>query len=183
MSEMNYDDFFTELSNNLEKTAVQPIRVDNSIFHQINDIMNGTQSKFNSVSDVVDDMKKRSGLTAYLEKMSKSNEKMISTAGDNNYSFDTNCDKVLLTLTNIVKSTKGGLAVPAILEKLKQIHYNDCDDKFWDDPQLLNIVAKLNLDEKSKYPDLRSNEGNMGKVNSFEDDSAWNTDAFYGINA
>lgn len=63
----------------IQREAVQPKREQKTLFDQINSIMNGTKSKYTSVQNAVDDMKARSGLTAYLEKMNKtsSDEEII----------------------------------------------------------------------------------------------------------
>lgn len=68
---------------NLNKDAVQPRRVDESIFNQINSIMNG-KSKFTSVDAAVRDMQDRSGLTAYLKK-SESQEEVKKIAATDPY--------------------------------------------------------------------------------------------------
>jgi len=180
------DSFLQELESSLNKTAVQPSRVDNSLFHQINNIMNsGVKSKFNSVSEVVEDMKVRSGLTAYLSKLSEKDKEekelnKISTASDDNFIECLN--KIKDTISNVITSTKGGLPVHAILDKIKSIHFEDCDSNFWEDARLVDYVAKANLQEKSKYPTSLNNK-NIGKVMPINESNQWDNDYFYGINA
>src|SRR5277367_3622508 len=60
------DHWLKQFEKSLQKSAVQP-KTQQSLFDQINNIMNRT-SKHSSVEAVVDDMKERSGLTAYLKK-------------------------------------------------------------------------------------------------------------------
>lgn len=69
------DYWLKNLSNALEKEAVQPRRVDQNLFEQINSIMNN-KSKYTSVEAAVEDMKSRSGLTAYLDKIKQSSDKV-----------------------------------------------------------------------------------------------------------
>ena len=70
------DHWLKKFENNLQKGAVQP-RSQQSVYDQINTIMNGTGSKFHSVQSAVDDMMQRSGLTNYL-KVSNDKEKIKS---------------------------------------------------------------------------------------------------------
>jgi hypothetical protein len=65
-NDFSEDHWLKQFEKSLQKGAVQP-RKQQSLFDQINSIMN-TNSKYNSVEAVVDDMKERSGLTAYLKK-------------------------------------------------------------------------------------------------------------------
>lgn len=69
-SHINEDHWLKQFEKNLQKSAVQSKRVDQSLFEQINGIMNG-RSKYNSVSAAVQDMMQRSGLTGYISKMSQ----------------------------------------------------------------------------------------------------------------
>lgn len=65
----------------MEKDAVQPKR--NDIYEQINSIMNGTKSKYTSVSEAVEEMKQRSGLNDYL-KISEQEEVLPVKTADQN---------------------------------------------------------------------------------------------------
>lgn len=65
------DHWLNQFQKSLQKGAVQP-RTQESLFDQINSIMNGSaKSKFPSVEAAVQDMKERSGLAAYLDKQSQ----------------------------------------------------------------------------------------------------------------
>lgn len=69
-SQNSSDDFwFNQFEKNLEKAAVQPVD-HKSIFDQINSVMRNSKSKFSTVEAAVEDMKERSGLKAYLDKVS-----------------------------------------------------------------------------------------------------------------
>ena len=72
--------WLNEFEKNLDKTAVQSRTVDNSLFNQINSIMNG-KSKYPSVSAAVEDMMQRSGLKNHLDniKNSKNNQDNLKT--------------------------------------------------------------------------------------------------------
>ena len=60
------EEFFNDFKEKLEKSAVQS-KTQESLFDQINAVINGARSKFSTVTAVVEDMKERSGLTAYLK--------------------------------------------------------------------------------------------------------------------
>jgi hypothetical protein len=176
-----------------KKLAVQPRR-EQSLFDQINSIMNGSKAKYPSVEAAVDDMKQRSGLTAYLEKakVSSSETSVTKTAAD-----DTNkvIDKkipivfrkkpdISKTLDNYVRDTKGNLAVPAIIDKLHAIHKNDVPDpKDWEDDNLILEVSKRNLSAKQSNPDSYVNDGNLGSRDTGSDSEIdpSNTDAFHAL--
>jgi len=181
------DNWLEDLEKQLDKSAVQPMQ--DSIFNQINDIMNGgapnKMSKFNNVNEVVEDMMARSGLTAHLSKtsLSKKVEKdiLVATAVDE---FMENFPQVEQTIDNIISSTRGNLSVPAIIDKLRSIHQSDVkDDKFWGDDRLIINISKKNLLQKSKFNYNNNEYHSLGKIeNGFgEDSESWNTDAFYGV--
>ena len=65
--ELDEDHWLNQFQKKLiEKDAVQPKSVDRSLFDQINSIMNN-KSKYPSVAAAVEDMKERSGLSAFLD--------------------------------------------------------------------------------------------------------------------
>lgn len=184
-----------ELQKNLlEKSAVQPRSVDQSLFHQINSIMNG-KSKYPSVEAAVEDMKARSGLTAYLEKINKTSEE--ETIGEHKkIASDQNelrhlpevikrCPQVKTTLENYIKDTRGNLPLSAILEKIKTIHKNDVsEDKHWEDEKLIRLVSQMNLREKQNNPSSYETYSNLGRRDPAGDDAIdpSNTDAFSALN-
>lgn len=195
-SAIDEDHWLKQFQKNLEKGAVQP-RQDRSLFDQINTIMN-TKSKYPSVDAAVEDMKERSGLTAYLDKVKHSNETSESTtktAGDNNQAFDKKVDltpivikkkpNIKTTLENYIKDTKGNLPVPAIIEKLRSIHQSDVSDaKDWDDDNLIRLVSSLNLEAKKNNPASYEDYSNLGSRDSITDSEIdpSNTDAFFALN-
>jgi len=292
------DKWLNNFEKSLQKDAVQSRQQDSSLFDQINSIMNGgTKSKFSSVEAAVEEMKERSGLSAYLDKQShqqdnSTQKKATASAGDENlfnrmkdlvkaqewyqlgklvgqtnkangqalkaaesivffhyypdaelkatkipleywhtytlgygegaelsdegkksdYDFTskvlniknkTASDQnnlmhkkvemqpivikkvphVLRTIENYIRDTKGNLPVPAIIEKIKSIHSNDCSDpKDWDDDKLVILVSKLNLEAKKNNPDTYTNYSNLGNRDFNMEIDPSNTDAFFGLN-
>jgi hypothetical protein len=191
------DHWLKQFEKSLQKGAVQP-KTEQSLFDQINTIMN-TKSKYPSVEAAVDDMKERSGLTAYLDRMSKISTPGLpgkkKTAADQNQVIDKKvelmplvirkCPQVKNTLENYVRDTKGNLPIPAIIEKIRSIHQGDVSDaKDWDDEKLMHLVSKLNLHAKKNNPAIFENYSNLGiheKMNDSEIDPS-NVDAFHSLN-
>jgi hypothetical protein len=196
--EAGEDNWLNQLDKKLNKEAVQPKRIDQSLFDQMNSIMNG-KSKHTSVEAAVEDMKQRSGLTAYLEKVKLSEEENRSTtikkASDNNSVMEKKVDltPVLLkkvpsiksTIENYIRDTKGNLPVPAIIDKIRTIHQNDVSDaKDWDDDKLIIYVSNLNLKAKKDNPAVFQNYENLGSrdQNDASEIDPSNTDAFHALN-
>jgi hypothetical protein len=173
----------------MQKEAVQPRAVDRSLFEQITTIMNG-KPKYTSVEAAVEDMKNRSGLTAYLSKVTLSEEgdrgqtKTASAEEEQLPALLKKNKNIVQTIDNIVRESKGNLPVIAIIEKVKSIHHNDIsDDKLWDGDDLIIYVSGLNLKEKRIH--ARNEESqNLGKSDSNNnlDIDPTNTDAFYALN-
>ena len=154
------DHWLKQFQKSLQKGAVQPRSVDMSLFEQINSIMNN-KSKHSSVEAAVEDMKERSGLTAYLDKINKTSntisiDELLSrkTASDNNNIIDKKipldetkkvslpkllqeCPKIENTLRKYIKSTNGNLPVTSIIVHIRYIHDKDVgNSKNWDDEDL-----------------------------------------------
>jgi|WetSurMetagenome_2_1015567.scaffolds.fasta_scaffold394729_2 hypothetical protein len=189
------DHWLKQFTDKLQKSAVQPRETDQSLFDQINSIMNNKHSKYSSVEDAVEEMKARSGLTAYLEKdfskISKeedTNKKTASKQHEGHNNLPTviiKCPQIKNTLENYIKDTKGNLPIPAIIDKIKSIHHVDVSEaKDWDDEKLLHLVSKLNLNAKKDNPGVFQNYQNLGlreDVNNSEIDPS-NVDAFHALN-
>jgi len=187
------DHWLKQFQKSLLKDAVQP-KAQESLFDQINTIMNG-KSKYTSVDSAVKDMQERSGLTAYLNKISETAAEKPSAkkvvASDNQEAIDKKVPMVFrkhpaikTTLENYIKSTRGNLPVPAIIDKLRSIHQNDVSDaQDWEDPKLLIEVSGQNLKEKSNNPDNFTNYNHLGNHDSDSagDIDASNTDAFLSL--
>lgn len=186
--------WLNQFQKSLQKGAVQP-KVQENLFDQINSIMNGSKSKYTSVDHAVQDMKERSGLTAYLNKVSDTSISKKTAAVDDQKAFDKKVDltpivikkhpPVMKTLENYIRDTKGNLPVPAIIDKLRSIHQNDCSDSTaWDDDKLIRLVSRLNLGAKTDNSANYENYNNLGTrdVGSNSDIDPSNTDAFFGLN-
>lgn len=185
--------WLNKFHKSLEKEAVQPR--DNSLFDQINSIMNGSKSKHPSVAAAVEEMRHRSGLIAYLEKTSNEVESYSTKiASDQNNVVEKKvdltpiiikkCPQIKNTLENYIRDSKGNLSIPAIVEKLRSIHQNDVSDsKDWEDDKLLLLVSKMNLNAKKNNPAVFEQYSNLGShenTNSSDIDPS-NTDAFYSL--
>lgn len=201
------DHWLKQFHKKLEKGAVQSKSIENSFYDQINSIMNG-KSKYTSVDAAVSDMKDRSGLTAYLDKLNKvsedneSNNTTTKTAAseteeDNNSVIDKKihfenvepiiikkCPKIKNTLENIIQSSSGNLSLPAIIDRLRSIHQSDISDgKDWEDQGLIIYVSRLNLKEKGKHShDTDESHLGMRDSSSTDDIDPSNTDAFNSLN-
>lgn len=197
------DHWLKQFEKTLEKGAVQP-RSRDSLYDQISNIMNGTQSKYPSVEAAVEDMMQRSGLTNYLE-ISKESQQQDNrkVATDHNNDFDKdvpvepkqgNTDTpdvirenpaILNTLENYIRTTRGNLPIPAIIDKLRSIHRTDiAEDKMWEDDKLIRLVSKLNLQAKKNNPASYENYSNLATQDHDTADSdvdPSNTDAFNAL--
>lgn len=190
------DHWLKQFQKSLLKDAVQP-RNPNNLFEQINSIMNG-KSKYTSVDAAVQDMQERSGLTAYLDKISKVSEREPSAkkvvASDNQQAIDKKVDMtpvvikkhppILKTFENYISENKGNQVVPAIISHVQSIHQNDCSDaKDWDDDKLIRLVSKLNLRAKKNNPSSYENHNNLGRRDSDADSDIdpSNNDAFFSL--
>lgn len=181
------DHWMDQLAKNLERNAVEP-RKDKSIYEQINSIMdNKKKSKFSSVEDAVQEMRERSGLTAYLQKVKRAAasyaEKKIAQDAQMPSIFS-KAPMVKNTLENYVRESRGNSTVPAILEKLREIHRMDVPDpKEWEDDNLVRFISILNAKEKQKYPKNDAEYVELGRAPRLQDKDidAENSDAFHAL--
>ncbi len=186
------DYWYREFEKNLQKSSVQS-KEQISLFDQINSVINGVKSKYPSVQAAVDDMKERSGLTAYLQKqktvISESSEDKVKTAEKTENSDNTEdpntpivikkCPQILNTLENFIRHTKGNLPLPSVIDKIRAIHRNDItNSKDWEDDNLMRLVSRLNLQEKAKNPSTHHQYSNLGVIEVNESDDQSNSDAF-----
>lgn len=179
------DYWLNELKSNLQKSAVQSKEKDDYLFNQINSIINGTKSKYSSVADAVEEMKERSGLTAYLTKvkLSETNEtkKIASDSSSEPVVFKNN-SSIQKTLENYISSTKGNMPIPAILNKIMSIHKLDVPNPSeWEDPNLIKLISQLNLKEKAGNPHTYEVHSNLGLNESPDVVSPENTDAWHHL--
>jgi hypothetical protein len=197
-----------QFQKSLQKNAVQPRSVDVSLFEQINSIMNN-KSKYPSVEAAVEDMKERSGLTAYLNKINKTSNTISidelmkkKTASDNNDSFDKKIplektEKVSLpkiiqeypkiehTIKRYIESSGGNLAISAVIAHIRYIHDRDVgDSKHWEEQDLKQYVSDLSLQEQLKKLHNNSDDGKLGTIDysNSDDIDPDNNDAFSALN-
>jgi hypothetical protein len=191
-SEQNIDEdnWLSRFQKTLEKSAVQPRSVDDSLFNQINSIMNG-KSKYSTVADAVEDMKQRSGLTDYLNRISKISNTEVNTktaqdkVNDPTPAVIQKVPAIKQTIENYIRDTRGNLPVPAVIDKIKSIHHNDVTNSGdWDDEKLLRYVSHLNLKAKQNNPSIYQNHSNLGTRDTMSDSEIdpSNTDAFHALN-
>jgi len=148
--------------------------------------MNNKKSKFSSVEDVVQDMRERSGLVAYLDKVRKAAAILQSakTAQDNTPVVFTKNPTIKNTLENYIRESRGNSTVPAILEKIKEIHRSDvADPADWEDENLVKFISVMNAKEKEKYPKNDAEYVDLGRAPRLQDKDidAENTDAFHSL--
>jgi hypothetical protein len=179
------DYWMDQLGKNLERSAVEP-RNQQSVYDQINSIMSNKKSKFSSVEDAVQDMRERSGLTAYLEKVKKAAASYAAKVAQNNAEpiIFTSVPSVKVTLDNFIRETRGNATVPAILEKIKEIHRTDVTDpKKWEDDNLVRYISDLNYKEKQKYPKNDAEYAELGRSPRGQDNDidSENTDAWHSL--
>lgn len=196
------DHWLKQFEKTLQKGAVQSVSKD-SFYDQINAIIGGTKSKYSSVDAAVEDMKERSGLSAYLNKIKTSEDNIKNKiASDNQDAFDKKipvegdlkivvplvirkCPHVESTLRNFISATRGNSSIPAIIDKIKSIHKSDVSNaEDFDSNDFMRYVSRLNLDEKTKNPSTYENNHNLGKLddlNDYDVDPS-NTDAFNSLN-
>ncbi len=181
------DHWFKQYQKTLQKDAVEPINRGKSIYDQISAIIN-KKSKFPSVEAAVKDMQERSGMHAYWEKVSENKDKFKVAE---NVDEKSDLPSILIkfpmiknTLENYVRDTKGNIDLPAVLEKIKNIHkFDGPQSKDWEDESFIRFVNKLNFSEKQKYNNDSANFSKLGRVdnqNSADVDPA-NTDAFHSL--
>lgn len=172
------DEWLSALESNLTKSAVQPKRVDQSMFEQINSIING-KSKYKSVQDAVADMQRRSGYLDYI------NKKVANEGSDTKeVELFKQHPEIETTFNNYITDTNGTLSVPSVIEHVRSIHQHDVkDDSLWEDNSLISYVNKLNQSsEKDNSTDTTSH--NLGKLDLHrgkDDIDKSNDDAWAGL--
>lgn len=175
------DDFWiNQLAKELNKTSVNSKEKDDSIFSQLNQIIN-KKSKYSSVEDIVNDMKHRSGYSSYMSKQSQKEEtkKTAKTASEEIALFK-QYPNVKQTIINCITDNNGTLSVPSILERVKSIHNNEVNNEgLWNDDALIKFISKTNLQEKSKETTPVTNLGKNPDLS--EEDQQLNFDFLSGM--
>ena len=141
---------------NLQKTAVQPKRKDDSLFDQINAVIGNKKSKYHSVEAAVEEMKKRSGLTDYLKSEADNEDKGHTKKANFDHQKDhppvfKKFPQIKDTIMARVESTRGKLPVAAIHEYVKNVHKHDCDNSDLEDDSLYKYIDNKNKEERKKF--------------------------------
>ncbi len=187
-----------EFASNLAKTSVESkTKADKSIYDQISSIMGNNKPKYPTVAAAVEDMKERSGMSEFLNKLRSEGQ----NESGNNKQANCKCGKpehhknkeVQLfeavpqlkdTVDNYIEDTNGNLPIPAIIEKIKSIHRNDVvEDSDWDDDQFLNYINDKSIDVKKLHPSQDMQYRNLGKTPHYKDEEIdpSNSDALYSL--
>lgn len=184
------DDWMAEFSKNLDKQSTRSKGKANSVYDQISAIM-GNKSKYPTVEAAVEDMKERSGMTKFLDKMKSESQ---SSGGNTKKADCESCEKgvklfqdvpqVKNTIDNYCDDTHGNLPLPAIVEKVRSIHRNDVSsDADWNADDLLHYINSKNTESKKKHPGDESNFQNLGRQprSNNDDIDPSNLDAFHAL--
>ncbi len=175
------------LAAHFDRTAVQPR--DNSLYDQISSIINGTKSTYSSVEDAVKDMQERSGFSAHAQTTNNYFEqKKLAQTQDNAQSNEPNLfqanPKIKDTFDNYITDTRGNVSVPAVMERVKNIHKRDVDDdSLWNDDKLIEYISNKCEEQKQSHPDTDDFQQGLGKMTNFNDSDMdiSNTDALHAL--
>lgn len=157
------DALMSEFEKELEKKAVRSVEKDNDLFNQINNVIRSKKQKFSSVSDMVEEMKERSGLNKFIK--TRQAQKVA------NQDVLQKHPEIKQTIKNYIEETKGTLPTQAILDKIKSLFKTTIpDEQFWNDEALIKHISSVNYAERINNP-KESVSGNLGK-NLFKNDEA-----------
>lgn len=181
------DDWFASFEEQLTKQAVKSKREDDSLFNQINGIINNSKNgAYRSVEDKVKEMQERSG---YLTYSSSSTEGINNKIADKEEVKKNSKPQLLMlypqieiTINNYLNDTKGTQDVPAILSHIRTIHKQDTnEDKLWEAEDLIKFIDKLNKSKENTSKETGNN--NLGRLerHDHKDVDPSNYDAFHSL--
>jgi len=166
--------WYESLKNKINKVAVNPKRVDDQLFHQINDVIRSKKSKFSSVEEKVKEMMERSGVNNFNSVKLSNKISKKAEVEENKIRLFEKIPEVKNTIKNIIDDSKGSLPLISILEKLKDFYSNDLDSEeefnMFEDEALKKYIVQENLKVKSK-PEKSNNLGKNHFKNETEDDT------------
>jgi len=184
-------DIERSLAAHFDRQAVQP-RSEN-IYDQISSIINGTKSKYSSVDEAVMDMQERSGFSAH-QKMSNNYFQQKKEAQAQNSVKDEQSAKgpqifeikpnIKDTFDNYITDTRGNVSVPAVFDRVRNIHKNEVDDSLWNDDVLTEYVSNKCDEAKKSNPNTDEVQSqNLGKMTNFNDSDIdiSNSDALHAL--
>lgn len=167
-----HPDWIDEFASNLEKSAVKSKKDDYALFDQISHIMSG-KSKYSTVEEAVEDLKRRTGLTSYLEKV-----KSASVIVENIQAFK-DAPELKIFIDNYVSDNPGttpeavvhnALNIKTIKERLPLGDDLDDDVKKY-------INDKL-IEEQAQHKSPKSEDMNLGKNDNSVNDQLQVDDPF-----
>lgn len=180
------DSWMQEFARHLEKNSVQSKSQSESIYDQLYSVIRGNKPKYPTVDAAVEDMRNRTGLAAYHNQLKAEKDKAQNkTAQQKEIEVELfhQVPQIKDTVDNYIRDTRGNLAVPEIVDKVRAIHKNDTpDNTVWANPSFLMYVHNKNMEEKKNHPDNENFNG-LGKVD-FQDSQRdpSNEDALHILN-
>ena len=148
------NDFENNLEKNLDKSAVQTAKNDKSLYEQISSIL-GSKSKFSTVDEAVNDMKKRTGLTDFLKKKANEERENILVS----------MPEVKTFIDNFIKD-RPGVAIEAVVHELLKMNpiRNNLPDRNDVPDYVRKYINKKIIEVKKEKPSRDMNNSNLGKT-------------------
>lgn len=180
------DDWFVSFEEQLTKQAVKSKKEDDSLFNQINGIINNAKNgTHRSVEDKVKEMQERSG---YLSYSSVPSGGFSNKVADNEEVKKNSKPRILmlypqieLTINNYINDTNGTQSLPAILSHIRNIHKKDTnEDNLWEAEDLIKFIDKLNGNKNSEKNNDSSNLGKLDRQDHKDVDPS-NYDVFHSL--
>jgi hypothetical protein len=152
------DHWLKQFEKNLEKNAVQSKKVDESLFHQINSIMN-TKSKYKSVSAAVEDMMQRSGLSDHLKNINKvSNDESLNNKVSTNNQVENKTASINISNEAELEVLKFAKKLKKTIDSAKKLHKSIKNTKDLPLPKVIKEVPSI-LKTLENY--IESTNGNL----------------------
>ncbi len=176
-NETKLPSWLENFAKDLQKTSVQSRQQDESTYDQISNIL-GNKSKFSSVEEAVQDMRRRTGFEAFINaKSEKENNKKI--AENVQPALFSELPKVKIFIDNYIQD-RPGTAIEAVIHALEQYFSKELSQEHLDDSLRRYIDSKI-LETKNLNPDDQNNDLNIGKLDKNDsDDISSNSDVFQG---
>lgn len=177
--------WMSEFADNLQKQSVESKqKADKSIYDQISSIM-GNKSRYPTVEAAVEDMKERSGMKKFLDKLqSQGQADGVNKKAEQSVKLFEKVPQLKDTADNYIEDTNGNLPIPAVVDKLKSIHRGDVvDDADWDDVNFLQYINNKSIEVRKQHLHEDHNFKNLGKLPTFtdEDIDPSNHDALHSL--
>ena len=150
--------WLNDFANNLEKSAVQTMRNDKSLYDEISSIL-GNKSKFSTVDEIVNDMKKRTGLTDFLKKRANQEEE------EKKENILVSMPEIKIFIDNFIED-RPGVAIEAVVHELLKMNpirnklpeRNDVPD------YVRNYINEKIIQVKKSKPARDMQDSNLGKT-------------------